>query len=551
MGEKINVIMNGLPSLSFSSGTAIYEIAKNYKKITGETVVGARIGTVVVDLSTKLYENTNITFFGYNDQVGNKMYQSGLKFILIIAARELWKREVNFKYSLDKGIYAKIDKRISEEDVSLLKSKMQELIDYDYPIKKCITKREDAIKYYISTSEDEKSDNIHNIPNRYVELFELNHNYNYFYSPMPFSTGCLTLFDVKRIDSNSIVLLYPRCESKDNLPEWAYNERIYAELLKYNRWAELSKASYVRDLNKVISKGEIQKFIAMNDIFLEESLYSIARDIVKKKSDIKIILLGGPSSSGKTTSTHKLCTYLETFGLNPIMLSADDYFKERKDNPKDKDGKYDFDTIDAMDLDLFNDHLKKLLKKEEVVVPKFNFITGVKEYVRKPIKLSDNDILLIEGIHCLNDVFTKSIKRENKYKILICPFTPLALDRHNHLSTTDMRLIRRIVRDNRMRGKTVEVALEEWKNVRKGEENYIFPYTIDIDAVLNTAHAYEMGVLRVFAEPLLYSVPIDSIYYEEARRLLGLLRMFYPISSEYIKNDNILREFIGGSIYEK
>ncbi len=551
MGNKINVNINGLSSLSFPSGTPLYETKNDYKKITGKSVIGAKIGTLVVDLSTKLYEDTKVEFFDYRDPVGNKMYQAGLKFILIIAAKTLWKKEVSFKYSLDKGIYAKVDKKLSDDDVLSLKAKMQEIVDYDYPIKKCITKREDAIKYYLSTDEDEKRENIHNIPNRYVELFEINHNYNFFYSPMPFNTGELSVFDIKKIDSNSIVLLYPRCDSSSSLPKWEYNEKIYAELLKYTRWSVASNTCYVSDLNKIISSGSIQKFIAMNDIFLDESLYAIAKDIVKKKGAIKLILLGGPSSSGKTTSTHKLCTYLETFGINPIMISADDYFKERIDNPKDENGKYDFDTIEAMDLTLFNDHLKRLLKGEEVVVPKFNFVTGIKEYVRDPIKLHENDVLLIEGIHCLNDLFTKSIKRENKYKILICPFTPLALDRHNHLSTTDMRLIRRIVRDNRMRGKTVEVALEEWKNVRKGEENYIFPYTLDIDAVLNTAHAYEMGILRVFAEPLLYSVQLDSVYYEEARRLLGLLRMFYPISSEYVKEDNVLREFIGGSIYEK
>ena len=551
MGNKINVHINGLPSLSFAAGTPLYEIKDDYKKITGKSVIGVKINNLVVDLNTRLYEDSKITFFDYTDPVGNKMYQAGLKFVLIIAVKSLWKKEVSFKYSLDKGIYARVDKKLSDDDILLIKTKMQEIIDYDYPIKKCITKREDAITYYLSTEEDEKGENIHNIPNRYVELFEINHSYNFFYSPMPYNTGELSLFDTKRLDTNSIVLLYPRYDTSGELPKWEYNEKIYAELLKYNRWSVTSNACYVRDLNRVIAGGGIQKFISMNDIFLDESLYSIAKDIVKKKKDIKLILLGGPSSSGKTTSTHKLCTYLETFGINPIMISADDYFKERVDNPKDADGKYDFDTIEAMDLELFNDHLKRLLKGEEVVVPKFNFVTGIKEYVRDPIQLKENDVLLIEGIHCLNDRFTKSIKRESKYKVLICPFTPLALDRHNHLSTTDMRLIRRIVRDNRMRGKTVEVALEEWKNVRRGEENYIFPYTLDIDAVLNTAHAYEMGVLRVFAEPLLYSVQTNSIYYEEARRLLGLLRMFYPISSEYIKDDNVLREFIGGSIYEK
>ena len=207
MGDKINVHINGLPSLSFESGTPLYEIKDDYKKITGKRVIGAKINNLVVDLNTKLYGDTNITFFDHTDPVGNKMYQAGLKFILIIAVKNLWKKEISFKYSLDKGIYARVDKRLSDDDILLIKTKMQEIIDYDYPIKKCITKREDAITYYLSTKEDEKKENIHNIPNRYVELFEINHSYNFFYSPMPFNTGELNLFDIKRLDSNSIVFV--------------------------------------------------------------------------------------------------------------------------------------------------------------------------------------------------------------------------------------------------------------------------------------------------------------------------------------------------------
>lgn len=551
MGEKVNININGLFSLSYDAGVPIEEVAHDYKKVTGKCIIGARVDNNIVSYDTKFYNDAHVDFFDYTDFQGNKIYQAGLKFLLVIATKLLWNKEVTFKYSLDKGIYGEIDKKLSNEDILELKTKMRELVSYGYPIKKCITSRNDAVTYYMSTNELEKADNIQNIPNRYVELYEINHTYNYFYSFMPWNTSELGLFDVELINKNSIMLMYPRIDLDGKLPEFYYNENIYDELSNYSKWASKMGVEYANEVDKLVSSREIQKFIKMDNIMINDSLYSIAKDIVRKSKNIKIILIGGPSSSGKTTSAHKLGTYLETFGLKPIVISADDYFKERNETPVDEEGNYDFECLEAVDLDLFNSHLKKLLKGEEVVIPKFNFVLGTKEYDNNPTKMEEDNILLIEGIHCLNDKLTSSIKRENKYKVFVCPLTPLGLDRHNHLSTTDMRLIRRIVRDNRMRGRSVEATLENFQKVKKGEDKNIFPYTSDVDAIMNTAYAYELGVLRVYAEPLLYSVPMHSDYYEEARRLLGLLRMFYPISSEFIEDDNTLREFIGGSIYER
>lgn len=546
---KIIVDVNGLFHWSYESGISIKDIAHDFKKATSKCIVGAKIENLIQDFDVQLYQNTRLDFFDYSDPDGNEMYQAGLKFILTIAARVLWKKNVYFKFSLDKGLYAEIDRRLTDDDISNLKRKMNEIVKSDYPIRRCVTKREDAIKYFHSTEEIEKKENIQNISKRYVELYEINHFYNYFYSDMPHNTGELYLFDIEKINKNALVLLYPRLDSGPALPEFYLNDKVYQELVKCMKWSGNMQTVYVNELNRIVSIGGIRKFIKMNNIFLNDSLYTVAKDIVKKK-DVKMILFGGPSSSGKTTSAHRLCEYLETFGLKPIMISADDYFKERGETPKDEKGNYDFECIEAIDLELFNTHLKKLLKGEEVIVPKFNFVLGTKEYTRDPIRMNSENVLLIEGIHCLNDALTKSIKRDKKYKVFICPFTPIELDRHNHLSTTDMRLLRRIVRDNRVRGRSVEATLKEWGNVKYGEQNYIFPYIKDVDSVLNTAHAYEVGILRVYAEPLLYSVPLHSEYYEDARRLLGLLSMFYPISSEYIDKDSVLREFIGGSIYE-
>lgn len=551
MGNKINVNINNLFSLSCDIGVTVKDLAHDYKKVTERAVVGARIKGLIVEGDTCLTEDTEIEFFDYTCIEGNKMYQAGLKFLMIIAVKALWGKGVSFKYSIDKGIYAEIDKKLSDKDIDELKSKMKEIVGYDYPIKKCVTRKTDAIRYYLSTGENEKAENIQNIPNNFVELYEINHTYNYFYTDMPMSTGELEIFDLQRIDKSSVALMYPRVDSNHKIPEYTYNESIYKELEKFTKWANRMDVAYASGLNRIVSNSKIQMFVKMNNIFLNDALCTISKDIAKKIKTVKIILIGGPSSSGKTTTAHRMCTYLETFGVSPIVISADDYFKERVDCPKDKDGNYDFESLSAIDLKLFNTQMKDLLNGKSIVTPTFNFITGEKEYKNKPITLSDNNVLLIEGLHCLNDEMTKAIKRESKYKVYVCPFTPLSIDRHNHLSTTDMRLIRRIVRDNRVRGYKVEETLKSWDKVKAGEEKYIFPYTNDVDAVLNTAYTYELGVLRVFAEPLLYSIPLSSPYYEESKRLLGLLRNFFPISSEYIEDDNTLREFIGGSIYEK
>lgn len=551
MGNKINVNINNLFSVSAEVGILVSEIAHDYKKVTGKTIVGAKVANQNVDFTTRLTEDTKIDFFDYTTTEGSKIYQAGLKFLMIIATKELWNKSVFFKSSIDKGIYAEFDKKLTDKDIEDLKMKMKEIVGDDYLIKKCITHKNDAIRYYLSIGEEEKAKNIKNIPNNFVELYCIGHTYNYFYTDMPASTGELGAFDIARIDKNTVALMYPRIEANFNIPEYNYNEAIFKELIKYNKWSNRMDVEYASKINELISESKIQKFIKMDNIFINDSLYTISKDIAKKIKDVKMILIGGPSSSGKTTSAHKMCTYLETFGVKPIVISADDYFKERIDTPKDKDGNYDFECLEAIDLSLFNSQLNDLLSGKSVVLPTFNFLTGKKEYKRDPITMTEDNVLLIEGLHCLNDKMTSSIKRDAKYKIFVCPLTPTSIDRHTHFSTTDMRLIRRIVRDNRVRGHKVETTLQNFEKVKEGESKYIFPYTDDVDAVLNTAYTYEIGVLRVFAEPLLYSIPLSSPHYAEAHRLLGLLHNFFPISSEYIEDDNTLREFIGGSIYEK
>ena len=262
-------------------------------------------------------------------------------------------------------------------------------------------------------------------------------------------------------------------------------------------------------------------------------------------------MLGGPSSSGKTTSTRKLSIFLSTFGMNAIKISLDDYYKDNEDLPINEFGEKDIETPNSLDIKLFKKNLKDLLTGKKVILPKYDFIKGKKFFGTDEIILHENDIILIEGLHALNGEFTKGLNKDDIYKIYISPFTPLNIDRHNYISTTDNRLLRRLVRDYRTRGKNAEQTLAQWAKIRQNEDEYIFPYTNEADIVLNTAFVYEMGVLKVFAEPMLFSVKETSIYYDEARRLIESLSAFFPISSEHISNDNILREFIGGSVFNE
>ena len=297
------------------------------------------------------------------------------------------------------------------------------------------------------------------------------------------------------------------------------------------------------------STNQIRDFIATNEFVSNDFINEVIKKIVDHKNEIKILLLAGPSSSGKTTTAYRINLFLKKYGIKSITFSTDNYYKDIDKISKDSDGNYEFEKIDALDLDMLQNDLLNLLDGKEVTIPTYNFIAGKKEYKTKAIKLDKDEIIIMEGLHCLNEVMTKKIDKKYKYKIYVSPFLPLGIDRHNHLSTMDLRLIRRIVRDNRTRGASVTDTLKYWEKVKNDEEVYIYNFQKEADVILNTALIYELGVLKVFAEPLLYSVSITSEFYEEARRLLSFLRLFFPISSELVPNYSVLREFIGGSIF--
>lgn len=484
------------------------------------------------------------------DRYDLKKYQSGLKMVLYVAVRELFKCDVFYMHSLDKGLYCKLmtERKITPEDLSALEKRMNEIITNDEKIVKKNVAKKDAYDYYIKTKEFEKAGNVLNLNIKTCTLYELHGFYNYFMDAMPESTGSLKTYKINPLGDNDFVLSFPI--TTDNIiSEYKSQDMILRSFTDYSVWCQNQNVNYVSDLNRIVSQSKIKEFIKKNDIMMDNQIYELAYTIYQEGK--KIVLLGGPSSSGKTTSTRKLSLYLDAIGLNPICLSLDDYFKERTETPKLPNGAYDFESLNAIDLELFNEQLEKMLNGEKVIIPTFNFLTGKKEYSDDHfIELKENDIILIEGLHCLNEELTVQIPQEKKLKVYISPFMPLSIDRHNHISTVDIRLLRRIVRDNRTRGTDVVRTLKMWEEVRNGETSYVFPFTNEANAILNTAYVYELGVLKIYAEPLLYSVPMDSKYYNEAKRLINALQMFFTIPSEYISDDNILREFIGESYFE-
>lgn len=549
MEDKIIVEIEGVGNVVTSVDKTIYDLMKE-QNLENE-VIAVIIDNDITELSTKLKEDTKMKLIKIKDRMGAKIYRSGLKFLYITAVKELFGRNTNVEllHSLDKGIYTRINLELNNTMVDEIKVKMHELVKEDIRITRVVTSRKEAISYFNSVKEYEKSLTYKQMTGEMLTLYSMLDYYNYFYTKMPYSTKILTSFDLTLTTDKGVMLEYPSTFDM-KIPEYTHMPQVLNVFDNYAVWAEKLGVKYVSEVNNVVINGKIKEFIELNEIKQNNDLLEIANKIQNNINDIKIVLIAGPSSSGKTTTCKKLALYLKSKGLNPFTLSTDDFFKDRKDTPKNEKGEYEYDIPEAIDIDLFNEKLDALLKGEETTLPTYNFLTGEKEYKHPPVSLKNRDLLIVEGIHTLNELLTSKIPRENKLKIYISPFTPLGLDRHNHVSTVDLRLIRRIVRDARTRGYNAVDTLKSWRNVRISEEKYIFPYQKEADIVLNTALIYELGILKTFAVPLLYNVNYKSEYYTEAKRIINFLKIFLNIPESALPETALLREFVGGGYFE-
>lgn len=549
MTNELIIEIEGYGNIVVHKDTTLYDLIKRLNKT--DDIIACSINNEIVELSYKLKEDTKLKLISIKDRMGAKIYRSGLKFIYITAIKELFgiNTDVKLLHSLDKGIYTRIDLDLTVDIVKDIKAKMEELVSRDLRFEKITTSRKEAIKYFNEVKEKEKSSMYKQMTGDALTLYNLLNYYNYFYTKMPYSTGIIKSFDLTLTKDKGVMLEYPSTYDM-KIPPYTHMDQVLNVFKEYGKWADTLGLKYVSDVNNVVIEGKIKEFIELNEIKQNNDLLKIASEIEKNLNNIKLVLIAGPSSSGKTTTSKKLSLYLKNKGINPFVLSTDDFFKNRIDTPKNENGEYEYDIPEALDIDLFNEKLTSLIKGEETLLPTYNFLTGEKEYKHPPVSLKNRDLIIVEGIHTLNEMLTSKIDRKNKLKIYISPFTPLDLDRHNHVSTVDLRLIRRLVRDYRTRGYDAEETLKNWRVVRRSEEKYIFPYQKEADIVLNTALIYELGVLKTYAVPILFSVSYHSEYYSEALRIINFLKSFLNISDSMLPETALLREFVGGGYFE-
>lgn len=549
MTNELIIEIEGYGNIVVHKDTTLYDLIKRLNKT--DDIIACSINNEIVELSYKLKEDTKLKLISIKDRMGAKIYRSGLKFIYITAIKELFgiNTDVKLLHSLDKGIYTRIDLDLTVDIVKDIKAKMEELVSRDLRFEKITTSRKEAIKYFNEVKEKEKSSMYKQMTGDALTLYNLLNYYNYFYTKMPYSTGIIKSFDLTLTKDKGVMLEYPSTYDM-KIPPYTHIDQVLNVFKEYGRWADTLGVKYVSDVNNIVIEGKIKEFIELNEIKQNNDLLKIASEIEKNLNNIKLVLIAGPSSSGKTTTSKKLSLYLKNKGINPFVLSTDDFFKNRIDTPKNENGEYEYDIPEALDIDLFNEKLTSLIKGEETLLPTYNFLTGEKEYKHAPVSLKNRDLIIVEGIHTLNEMLTSKIDRKNKLKIYISPFTPLDLDRHNHVSTVDLRLIRRLVRDYRTRGYDAEETLKNWRVVRRSEEKYIFPYQKEADIVLNTALIYELGVLKTYAVPILFSVSYHSEYYSEALRIINFLKSFLNISDSMLPETALLREFVGGGYFE-
>ena len=546
--EKVKVTYLG-KSYLYPRDITLEDISKDFQKNYLETIIMAEVNGRPCELNYKVTDDVTVDFFDLTSPTGNRVYESGLIFVLEKACLNMLNSEIEVKYSIDKGIYIKTYKKITKEDLDKVSREMKEIVKRDLPIQKNLVNRLEAIDYYKSTKNYDKVNVLKYSVNTNVNLYRLMDIYNYFFSYLPVSTGALKEFKLTYIDQNSFVLRYPNIYYLNKIPVYKHHDKLFNEFKKYDEWSEKLGIENVSSLNSRVTKGNVDDLVLLSENIQNNSLFKIAETIYNNKK-LKLILLAGPSSSGKTTTSKKLELFLKGFGLNPIAISIDNYFVDRDKTPRLPDGSYDFESLNAINVELFNRNLKDLLDGKEVTLPVYNFITGKSELSDESIKLGEKEILIVEGLHALNEELTYSIDKKNKYKIYLCPLTVLSLDNHNRIRTTDNRLLRRIVRDNRTRGYSASDTLSSWGKVREGEEKYVFPFQDEADVIFNTSLIYELGVLKTYAEPLLYSVEESDPMYKEAVRLLNLLKNILPISNDYIPVDSIVREFIGGGYFK-
>lgn len=526
-----------------------YQNEINKAKEEGRTIIACLCNNEVKSLEYDLKEKDDIKLLDVSTKDGHRIYVRGLLYIMAKALDELYPQALlSVNYQLSNAMFCKIDNmEVTENMTQNIKTKMKQIIDKNLEIKKVIMNKEEAEEFYAKAGTLKGIAQIDNKQKENVSLYYCEDYFNYFFGVMPVTTGYTTIFDIVKYKDGFLVR-YPSKDNPNELLEFKDNKKLLATLEEYEDIHRILKIDTLFKLNNEIKEGRERDLILLSEALHEKKIANIADDIAKRK-DVKMVLIAGPSSSGKTTFAKRLGIELRLNGLKPVTISVDNYFVERPDTPKDENGQYDFECLEAIDLELFNNHIKTLLSGGTIDVPTFDFKVGTKKYYGEKMHLAEDEILVIEGIHCLNDKLTSAIPANQKYKIYISDLTVLNIDYCNRISTTDVRLLRRIVRDNNFRGYSALHTLKSWDSVNRGENKNIFPYQENCDAMFNSSLIYEISVLKKHALPLLEQITNEEPEYAEAKRLVEFLKYFEDIDEEYIPKNSLLKEFIGDSIF--
>lgn len=537
----------------YEEGTTFEVIAKDFQPNYEHQIVLGCENFKLFELRKELKKDCNLKFITTGDAVGNETYKRSMCLMLVKAVHDVCNHnpacEVRIDFSLSKGYYCTVSNvSVDQNFLDSVKERMLEMVAEAMPIKKKSIHTDEAIAQFGEHGMHDKEKLFGYRRVSRVNIYSMNEFEDYYYGYMVPDASYLAYFDLYPYDEG-FVLQMPEAEAPTVVPPFKPHHKLFQVLKESTKWGDMLGIETVADLNEEITKRSIQETILVQEALQEKKIAEIAQMIVDRP-DVKFILIAGPSSSGKTTFSHRLSIQLRANGLVPHPIAVDNYFVDRERTPRDKDGKYNFECLEAIDLKQLNQDLKDLLNGKEVHLPVFNFKTGRREYTDATKKLGEQDVLVIEGIHCLNDALTYQLPKENKFKIYISALTQLNIDEHNRIPTTDGRLIRRMVRDARTRGTSAKQTIAMWPSVRRGEEENIFPYQEEADVMFNSALIYELAVLKQYAEPVLFGIEKDCEEYIEAKRLLKFLDYFIGVGSEAIPSNSLLREFVGGGCFQ-
>ncbi len=548
----IKVTLENEGSFQYEKGISLEEISYDFQKNEPYQIVAAIVDNQLRELSYSLNEDCDIKFINECSPIGARIYQRSLSFIFIRACMELFSGcRVSVEHSLSKGLYCEVHykRQIDEADTQRIEYRMKEIVEEDVPLTKSRIPVDEAIDIFREYGQMGKVNLMKYREKPYINIYQCGWLKNYFYGYMVPSTRYMKKFKLK-FYSPGIIIQLPIKETDGQIPNFEEQPKLFKVFRETEKWGEILEIDHVATLNDLIVTRKEGEFIRIAEALHEKKIAQIADTITEHIDEKKLILIAGPSSSGKTTFSKRLEIQLKVNGLKPVSISLDDYFVNREDTPLDDKGEFDFEALNAIDLELFNRDLKRILAGEEVEIPTFNFHLGKREYTGNKIKINKDQPLILEGIHCLNDKLTESILRNKKFKIYISALTQLNIDEHNRIPTTDTRLIRRLVRDSKFRSNDANRTLFLWQSVRRGEEKNIFPFQEEADVMFNSALFYELSVLKKYAEPLLRQVDTTSPYHAEAKRLLKFLNYFVNLEKEEdVPKTSILREFIDGGSF--